>query len=106
MAGETIMDGFVDVKISPLLRRIITMLPGVLVIVIGVNPMKALLLSQVCLSFVLPVAIISMLKITNRKDLMGDFVNTPFVKFLGWVISITIIALTAVLIYLTFTGNI
>lgn len=106
MAGETIMDGFVDVKISPLLRRIITMLPGVIVIVIGVNPMKALLLSQVCLSFVLPVAIISMLKITNRKDLMGDFVNTPFVKFLGWVIAITIIALNAVLIYLTFTGNI
>ena len=106
MAGETIMDGFVDVKISPLLRRIITMLPGVIVIVIGVNPMKALLLSQVCLSFVLPVAIISMLKITNRKDLMGAFVNTPFVKFLGWIIAITIIALNAVLIYLTFTGNI
>lgn len=106
MAGETIMDGFVDVKMSPILRRIITMLPGVIVIVIGVNPMKALLLSQVCLSFVLPVAIISMLKITNRKDLMGDFVNKPFVKFLGWVIAITIIALNAVLIYLTLTGNV
>ncbi|WP_288222363.1 Nramp family divalent metal transporter [uncultured Clostridium sp.] len=106
MAGETIMDGFVDVKMSPIFRRIITMLPGVIVIVIGVNPMKALLLSQVCLSFVLPVAIISMLKITNRKDLMGDFVNKPFVKFLGWVIAITIIGLNAVLIYLTLTGNV
>lgn len=106
MAGETIMDGFVDVKISPILRRIITMLPGIIVIVIGVNPMKALLLSQVCLSFVLPVAIISMLKITNRKDLMGEFVNKKFVKFLGWAIAITIIALNAVLIYLIFTGNV
>jgi len=106
MAGETIMDGFVDLKIPVNVRRIITMLPGVIVIAAGINPMKALLMSQVCLSFVLPVTIISMLKITSRKDLMGDFVNKPFVKFLGWLIAIIIIILNAVLLYLTFTGNI
>ncbi len=106
MAGETIMDGFVDIKIPLNMRRIITMLPGVIVIAAGVNPMKALLISQVCLSFVLPVAIISMLKITCRKDLMGDFVNKPFVKFLGWLIAIVIISMNAVLLYLTFKGNI
>ncbi|QAT39776.1 divalent metal cation transporter [Clostridium sp. JN-9] len=106
MAGETIMDGFVDIKIPLNMRRIITMLPGVIVIAAGVNPMKALLISQVCLSFVLPVAIISMLKITCRKDLMGDFVNKPFVKFLGWLIAVVIIGMNAVLLYLTFKGNI
>ena len=106
MAGETIMDGFVDLKIPAIIRRIVTMLPGVLVIMVGVNPMKALLISQVCLSFVLPVAIISMLKITSREDLMGDFVNTPFVKFLGWVIAIMIISMNAILLYLTFTGSV
>lgn len=106
MAGETIMDGFVDVKIPIVIRRIITMLPGVLVILAGVNPMKALLMSQVCLSFVLPVAIVSMLLITGRKDLMGDFVNKPFTKFIGWIIAFMIISLNAVLIYLTFTGNV
>ncbi|MDF2882802.1 MAG: natural resistance-associated macrophage protein metal ion transporter [Clostridiaceae bacterium] len=104
MAGETIMDGFIDVKIPLNIRRIITMLPGIIVIAAGVNPMKALLISQVCLSFVLPVAIISMLKITGRKDLMGDFVNKPYVKFLGWLIAIMIISMNAVLLYLTFTG--
>lgn len=99
MAGETIMDGFVDVKMPAIMRRIITMLPGVLVILIGVNPMKALLMSQVCLSFVLPVTIICMLIITSRKDLMGAFVNKPIVKYLGWLIAAVIIVLNAVLIY-------
>lgn len=106
MAGETIMDGFVDLKIPVIIRRIVTMLPGILIIMSGVNPMKALLISQVCLSFVLPVAIISMLKITSRKDLMGDFANKPFVKFLGWIIAIMIISMNAILLYLTFTGNV
>ncbi|GFZ33590.1 divalent metal cation transporter MntH [Clostridium zeae] len=99
MAGETIMDGFVDVKMPAIMRRIITMLPGMLVILIGINPMKALLMSQVCLSFVLPVTIICMLIITSRKDLMGAFVNKPIVKYLGWLIAAVIIALNVVLIY-------
>jgi manganese transport protein len=106
MAGETIMDGFIDLKIPVIIRRIVTMLPGAVVIIVGVNPMKALLMSQVCLSFVLPVAIISMIIITSRKDLMGAFVNKPFVKIIGWAIAALIISLNAVLLYLTFTGNI
>lgn len=106
MAGETIMDGFVDIKLPAVLRRIITMLPGAIVIFIGVNPMKALVMSQVCLSFVLPVTIISMLLITGRKDLMGDFVNKPITKALGWIIASLIISLNIVLIYVTITGNV
>jgi manganese transport protein len=106
MAGETIMDGFVNVKIPILFRRIITMLPGALIILIGINPMKALVISQVCLSFVLPVAIISMLIITSRKDLMGYFVNKPLTKIIGWIIASTIISLNVLLLYLTFSGKI
>jgi manganese transport protein len=106
MAGETIMDGFVDFKMPLLLRRAVTMLPGVLVVLAGVNPMKALLMSQVCLSFVLPVAILSMLVITSRKDLMGEFVNRPLTKFLGGAIAAVIIGLNAVLLFLTFTGKV
>jgi manganese transport protein len=106
MAGETIMNGFVDVKIPMNIRRIITMLPGVIVIAAGVNPMKALLMSQVCLSFVLPVAIVSMLMITSRKDLMGEFVNKPIIKLIGWMIAFMIISMNAVLMYLTFTGKV
>ena len=105
MAGETIMAGFVDVKISKNIRRIITMLPGMIIIAVGVNPMKALLLSQVCLSFVLPVAIISMMIITSRKDLMGEFVNKPFTKYIGWLIIGMVVMINAVLIYLTLAGS-
>ncbi|MGD9569730.1 MAG: Nramp family divalent metal transporter [Sedimentibacter sp.] len=106
MAGETIMDGFVDIKIPAVIRRIITMLPGAIIILIGINPMQALVMSQVCLSFVLPVTIISMLVITGRKDIMGEFVNKKNTKILGWIIATLIISLNLALIYLTMTGNV
>lgn len=106
MAGETVMDGFVDVKIPLNLRRLLTMLPAIIVLWIGIDPMKALVLSQVCLSFALPVAIIPMLVITDRKDLMGQFANKPAVKVAGWLITSVIIAANAVLLYLTFTGRV
>jgi manganese transport protein len=106
MAGETVMDGFVDFKMPVNLRRIITMLPGILVIAAGINPMKALVLSQVSLSFALPAAIIPMLIITGRKKIMGEFANTAWVKAVGWLITFIIIALNAALLYLTFTGNV
>lgn len=106
MAGETVMDGFVNIKLPVGIRRLITMLPGVLVILVGVNPMQALVLSQVSLSFALPVAIIPMLVITSRKKLMGDFANKLWVKILGWLISGMIIVMNAVLLYLTFTGSV
>lgn len=106
MAGETIMDGFVDFNLPITLRRVIVMLPGIIIIILGVNPMKALLLSQVCLSFVLPATIISMLIITNKKEIMGDFVNNFITKFIGWIIASVIILLNIILIFLNFTGNI
>lgn len=106
MAGETVMDGFVNVKLPINVKRLVTMLPGMLIICIGINPMKALLLSQVCLSFALPVAIIPMLIITSKKDLMGIFVNKNPTKIIGMLISTVIILMNAVLLYLTFTGNI
>jgi manganese transport protein len=106
MAGETIMDGFVDFKMPLALRRFITMLPGVIVILAGADPMYALLMSQVCLSFILPVAVISMLVITSRRDLMGEFVNKQFTKVAGFLIATMIITLNAALLYLTFRGHI
>jgi manganese transport protein len=106
MAGETVMDGFIDLKLPLYFRRFLTMLPGMLIIAVGVNPMKALVLSQVCLSFALPAAIIPMLIITGRKDLMGHFVNKPWVKALGIIITIAIIFMNAALLYFTFRGNI
>ncbi len=106
MAGETVMDGFIDYKIPLNIRRFITMLPGAVFILIGVNPMKALLLSQVSLSFALPFAIIPMLIITNNKKIMGKFANKPIVKTAGILITSVIVGLNIVLLYLTFTGSV
>ncbi len=106
MAGETVMDGFVDFKMPVNLRRVITMLPGIFVILAGINPMKALLLSQVSLSFALPAAIIPMLIITSSKKWMGEFVNKTWVKMIGGLITSIILILNAALIYLTLTGKV
>ena len=106
MAGQTIMQGFVGLKINDNVTRLVTMLPGMFIIALGINPMKALVLSQVTLSFILPVAIIPMLLITRRKDLMGSMVNKHITNVMGWLITSVIIIANAVLLYLTFTGQV
>ncbi|MGI9861780.1 Nramp family divalent metal transporter [Moorella naiadis] len=106
LAGQTIMKGFVNLNIPLNARRLITMAPVLVIIALGINPMKALVLSQVALSFALPLAIIPLILITGRKDLMGAFVNTPATKTVAWLITAAIISLNAVLLVLTFTGEV
>ena len=106
LAGQTIMKGFVNLNIPLNLRRLITMTPAMVIICMGINPMKALVISQVALSFALPLAIIPMLMITGRKDLMHDLVNKPLTKIIGWLITFIIIGLNMVLVYLTLTGHV
>lgn len=106
MAGQTIMRGFVNLNIPANIRRMITMAPAMVIIAIGINPMKALIISQVVLSFALPLAIIPMLMITRRKDLMGSLVNKSLTNLAGYLITGIIISMNAVLIYLTFTGRV
>ncbi|WP_123054462.1 Nramp family divalent metal transporter [Clostridium sp. JN-1] len=105
LAGQTIMKGFVNLSIPVNLRRLITMIPALVIISLGINPMYALFLSQVVLSFILPFPIIQMLTIAKRKDLMGNLVNKGFVRVLGVLIAAIIIVLNIVLLYLTFTGQ-
>lgn len=106
LAGQTIMKGFIGLNIPLNIRRLITMAPALIIIALGINPMGALVLSQVALSFALPFAIIPMLIITGRKDLMGSLVNQPLTKLFGWLIAGIIIGLNVMLLFLTFTGNI
>jgi manganese transport protein len=106
MAGQIIMQGFVGLNISDNVTRLVTVAPGMIIIAFGINPLKALLLSQVTLSFVLPIAIIPMLLITRKKELMGGFVNKPLTNILGWVITSIIVSINAVLLYLLFAGTI
>ena len=105
MAGQTIMQGFIGLSLPIKLRRLVTMAPALIIIALGVNPMYALIMSQVALSFALPFAIVPMLLITSRKDLMGSLVNKRSTKIAGWIITSVILALNAVLVYLTFNGS-
>jgi manganese transport protein len=98
MAGQTIMQGFVGLKLSDNFTRIITMAPAMLIILSGLNPMDALVLSQVSLSFLLPAAVIPLLLLTARKDIMGIFTNKPGVNAAGWIILSLITILNAILV--------
>lgn len=104
-AGQTIMKGFVNINIPVNLRRLITMTPAMIIIALGINPMRALVYSQVALSFILPVPIIQMLYIANRKDLMGDMVNKGITKIMGVIAAGMVIVLNMTLLYFTFIGK-
>jgi manganese transport protein len=106
MAGESLMDGFVDLRVNPTLKRLLVMAPGMIIIMMGVNAMSALLLSQVMLSFALPAAIIPLMIISSKRELMGVFVNDRWTKLIGWLIAAIIIVLNIVLLCLTFSGNV
>src|SRR5262249_57847615 len=69
-AGQVVMAGFVKVRISLYARRIITMVPALVVLAVGVNPTDALVLSQVVLSFGIPFALIPLVILTSRREVM------------------------------------
>jgi manganese transport protein len=75
MAGQMIMQGFVNFRIPVWVRRLVTMIPAFVVVAMGVNATRALVLSQVLLSIALPLPMIALLMFTRRKDVMGEFVN-------------------------------
>jgi manganese transport protein len=105
MAGQVILQGFMKVRISVFLRRIITMVPAILVIAWGLDPLKTLVLSQAVLSFCLPFAVIPLLMLTQRADLMGAHVNRPLTNVLAWLCSAVILAMNAWLLGAIFLGR-
>ncbi|MBU2701879.1 manganese transport protein [Sporomusaceae bacterium BoRhaA] len=105
MAGEVILNGFVGFDIPISARRLITMLPGMGILLAGVNPMEALVYSQVILSFALPAAIIPLMVVTNNAKIMGNFKNKLVTNTFGWLIVSLILAMNIVLLYFTFTGQ-
>lgn len=104
-AGEIIVNGFVGLRIRPWIARLATVVPAVAIILIGWDPVEVLVLSQVCLSFALPAAIIPLLLITGRRDVMGQFVNDARTAFTGWVVAGLIVLLNVTLIVETLLGG-
>lgn len=104
MSGQVVMQGFVHFSIPSWLRRVLTMLPAFVMIVLGLDPTKVLVLSQVVLSFGIPFAVVPLLLFSARRDLMGVLVSSKPVLVLGWVIAAIIIALNFYLLWGVFTG--
>jgi manganese transport protein len=98
-AGQVVMSGFIRVKISVLLRRAVTMVPALIVLAIGVNPTDALVLSQVVLSFGIPLALIPLVMLTMRRDVMGVHVNKRITTVIGVALAALITSLNVFLIY-------
>jgi manganese transport protein len=101
MAGQMIMQGFVGFRIPLWLRRLVTMIPAFAVIALGAEPTRALVLSQVVLSIALPLPMISLVIFTSRTDVMGAFTNSRLTRALAIFATVLVVALNAVLIYLT-----
>jgi manganese transport protein len=105
LAGQIVMEGFLQFKIRPVLRRIMTRLLAIVpaVIVISIQgdegSYELLILSQVILSLQLPFAVVPLIKFTSNKERMGVFANKPWVQVLAWVSAFTVIGLNANLIY-------
>jgi manganese transport protein len=98
-AGQVVMAGFINVRINLLLRRAITMIPAIAVLFAGLNPTSALVLSQVVLSFGIPFALIPLVMLTCRRDVMGVHVNRLHTTTLAWGCAALISALNVFLIY-------
>jgi len=98
-AGQVVMSGFLRINISVLLRRAVTMVPALVVLAVGVNPTDALVLSQVVLSFGIPAALIPLVMLTMRRDVMGAHVNKRATTAIGIGLATLITALNVFLIY-------
>jgi manganese transport protein len=106
MAGQVIMQGFVGFKIPIWVRRLVTMLPAIIVILIGLDPTRTLVISQVVLSFVLPLPVITLVFFTRRRDVMGALVNRRITTVLAAACGAVIVGLNVLLLYSTFGGRI
>jgi manganese transport protein len=103
-AGAMMMQGLLRRSIPLLLRRLITLIPALLILMIGLDPSRALVLSQVVLSFGIPFALIPLIRLTSDRGLMTGDTNHRLTTAFGWIVAGLISLLNVVLIYLTVAG--
>jgi manganese transport protein len=104
MAGQVVMQGFIDRQIPLTLRRAITLAPALVILAIGLDPTRALVVSQVVLSFGIPFALIPLLMISRRREVMGALVNPGWLTALASVLAVLIIGLNLFLLQQLFFG--
>jgi manganese transport protein len=103
-AGQVVMQGFIARTIPLVLRRLVTMTPALIVLAVGLNPSRSLVISQVVLSFGIPFALVPLVLLTRRKDIMGALVNRRLTTVVASIVAALIIALNLFLIVDTIFG--
>ena len=103
-AGQVVMQGFIARSIPLVVRRGVTMAPALIVLALGLDPTGSLVISQVVLSFGIPFALIPLVLLTRRRDIMGTLVNRPLTTAVAAVVAAAIVCLNAFLIYQTVAG--
>ncbi len=104
-AGAEIMHGLLRIRVPLLVRRLVTLIPALLILGVGLDPTVALVLSQVVLSFGIPFALIPLVVLTSRRELLGVHRNRALTTAAGVAASVFLVALNAVLLWLVFTGG-
>jgi manganese transport protein len=104
MAGQVVMQGFINRRIPLFLRRAITMLPAMIILALGVNPSRSLVISQVVLSFGIPFALVPLLIFCRNRAVMGTLVNHRLTTAVAAVVVALIVSLNVFLLFQTFYG--
>jgi manganese transport protein len=105
MAGQVIMQGFLHWHVPIWVRRTVTMLPALIVIAVGFDPTRTLVISQVVLSFGIPFALIPLVLFTRRRDLMGVLVNTRLTTAIAMLVTAVIVGLNLYLLLSLVNGG-
>ncbi len=103
-AGAVIMGGLIQKRIPLLVRRLVTLIPALILLALGANPTWALVMSQVVLSLGIPFALIPLVRLTGSRAVMGRFVNPRATQAIAWTVVALIVALNVALVVITFAG--
>ncbi|WP_106406127.1 Nramp family divalent metal transporter [Paenibacillus solani] len=99
LSGDIVMQGFIKKRINLYVRRAITMIPPLLIIILGVNPTNALVMSQIILSFGIVFALVPLIMFTSNKKIMGVLVNHRVTTILAWIVAFLVIILNIFLLW-------
>lgn len=102
LSGDVVMQGFINKRINLYLRRAITMIPPLLIIMMGTNPTSALVISQVILSFGIIFALVPLILFTSNRQIMGELVNHRITSIISWIVAGFVVCLNLFLLIDTF----
>jgi manganese transport protein len=98
------MKGFIARNVPLVLRRLVTMAPALIVLAIGLDPTRALIISQVVLSFGIPFALVPLVLLTSKREIMGELVNRRLTTVAASVVAALIVGLNLFLLSRTLLG--